>query len=309
MEEDVLSWLLEEENPSARYLVMKNLLDMKEKDSEVDEARKNIREMKHIKKLFEKQDKKGFWGKENCPYRPKYKSTYWTLMLLAQLGLERDQRIEDACECIFGFQKEHGGFVSSWGDGIATPCLTGNVAIFLHHFGYRDSRTQKAVEYLCKTQLPDGGWVCHEWKSHARDNHGCFQGTITPLEALMFFGKDKEVVRGAEFFLMHRLFLADHHDFSIIKPHFLLLRFPTFFYSIMRGLSVLTGLGYKDERMSDALHILTSKRKENGRWICEAVPNLLSTFDRKGCESKWVTLQALTVLKRFGEGERKGGRC
>jgi hypothetical protein len=272
---------------------------MKEKDSTVCEARKNIKTMKQVTRIFEKQNKKGFWGKENSPYQPKYTATYWTLMLLAQLGLEGNKRIEDACEYIFQFQKDHGGFVASWEKGITMPCLTGNVVGFLHHFGYTDSRTEKAVDYLCRTQMADGGWVCHEWNPHARDTHGCFQGTIPPLEALQLFRKDREVTRGAEFFLMHRLYKADHHDFSVIKPAFLRLGFPTFFYNVLRGLFVLTGCGYKDERMNDAVGVLISKRKKNGRWICETVPRLLATFDKRGTESKWVTLHASTVLNRM----------
>lgn len=302
MREDVLSWLLDRENPSVRYLTMRNLLGMKEKDSEVAEARKAIFEMRQVRRIFKNQNKKGFWDKEDSPYFPKYKSTYWTLMLLAQLGIEADERVRKACEYIFKFQKENGGFMEDFKDDITIPCLTGNVLIFLHHFGYsKDGRVKKAVEHLCNTQIADGGWVCHEWKSHRRDKHGCFQGTIAPLEALGIFGKKKETALGAEFFLRHRLFLADHHGFSLIKPHFLFLGFPTFFYSIMRGLLVLTDLSYREERMKDALDVLMKKRNKKGRWISESVPNLRCSFDRKGCESKWVTLQAMTVVQRLGK--------
>jgi hypothetical protein len=323
MDGNVISWLLEKENPSSRYLTMRHLLGYRERDSSLQEAHRTIADMRQVRRIFEKQNRDGCWGKRDSPYYPKYKSTYWTLMLLARLGCERNERIERACEYIFGFQKEHGGFVESWIDnslweGISIPCLTGNVCIFLHHFGYgKDRRTKKAVDHLCETQMTkipsnhnpsdvylkesyDGGWVCHEWKSHKHDRHGCFQGTITPLEALALSGRRKECRRGAEFLLRHRLFLADHHDFSVIKPHFLMLGFPTFFYSILRGLRVLTDMGVRDKRMSDALDVLVSKRRENGRWVAESVPSLLATFDRKGCESKWVTLEAMNVLRKLG---------
>jgi hypothetical protein len=326
MNKDILSWLLEKENPSSRYLTMKHLLGYRERNSSLLEARRAIADMRQVRRIFEKQNRDGFWGKRDSPYLPKYKSTYWTLMLLAQLGIELDRRIEKACEYIFGFQKEHGGFIESWKDGISTPCLTGNVLIFLHHFGYgKDSRTRRAVEHLCETQMSEipskirgklgsfeetrssllkesynGGWVCHEWKSHSHDRHGCFQGTITPLEALALSGRRKECRRGAEFLLRHRLFLADHHDFSVIKPHFLMLGFPTFFYSILRCLRVLTDIGVRDKRMEDALDVLALKRRENGRWVAESVPSPLATFDRRGHESKWVTLETMNVLRKFG---------
>ena len=58
-------------------------------------------------------------------------------------------------------------------------------------------------------------------------------------------------------------------------------------------------MGFNDKRMDDALRVIISKKRENGKWVCESVPNLLSTFDRKGKESKWVTLKALTILRRL----------
>jgi len=57
------------------------------------------------------------------------------------------------------------------------------VAAALIRIGYaNDLRVRKALERLVRVQNKEGGWLCPYWKAHARDTHGCFYGTICPLE-------------------------------------------------------------------------------------------------------------------------------
>jgi hypothetical protein len=101
--------------------------------------------------------------------------------------------------------------------------------------------------------------------------------------------------------LMHRLYRADHHGFRVINESWLKLGFPQFFYDILRGLDVVTRLGYsEDERISDALGVLLGKQGEDGRWILESTPSgrMQTNLEQKGKPSKWITLNALRVLKR-----------
>ena len=70
-------WLLEKENPSIRYFTLRDLLDKKENDSQVVEAKATIPTSKIVAKIFSKQNSKGYWEDPNSPYLPKYKSTYW----------------------------------------------------------------------------------------------------------------------------------------------------------------------------------------------------------------------------------------
>jgi hypothetical protein len=185
------------------------------------------------------------------------------------------------------------------------------MAAALIRIGYSgDARVKKALEWLAKVQNRDGGWLCPYWKAHMRDKHGCFMGTICALEALSEVPKQnltselKETVsRGAEFLLMHRLFKADHHDYRPINQAWLQLSFPWFAgYSFLRGLDVLTKLGYvKDERLSDAVEALLRKRLRSGAWILENSPQgrMQASIESKGKPSKWITLIALRVLKRL----------
>lgn len=277
-----IEWLLEEENHSARYFTLRDLLDRNKDDSEIQDAKALIPTSKLIARIFSKQKPEGYWEEPTSPYHPKYKSFYWTIMLLSQLGIDRsDERVKNTCEHIFQFQLNDGGFSSytleraleeyEWlrGKGKSLPlpnewasslvfehqysCLTGNMVAALIRLGYGDdSRVKRALEWLVKIQNEDGGWLCPYWKAHIKDTHSCFFGTICPLEAFSEvpeIKRTKDMTRtienGAEFMLMHRLFKADHHGFKIIKSDWLKFGFPLFYrYDILRGLLVMTKLGY-----------------------------------------------------------------
>jgi hypothetical protein len=340
LQQSPIDWLLEESNPSVRYFTMLNILGKKRHDPQVSAAREAIPNSKTVRRILQNQHPEGYWEKPDSPYLPKYKSSYWTIMILGQLGVDRtNEKVASACEFIFQFQQNDGAFPSEsicsasreyeWRHqkGKRLPprrefvsslilesqlsCLTGNMAAALIRIGYSgDARVKKALEWLARVQNRDGGWLCPYWKAHARDKHGCFMGTICTLEALSEVPKQnltselKETVsRGAEFLLMHRLFKADHHDYRPINQAWLQLSFPWFAgYSLLRGLDVLTKLGYmKDERLSDAVETLLRKRLRSGVWILENSPQgrMQASIESKGKPSKWITLIALRVLKRL----------
>jgi hypothetical protein len=337
-----IDWLLEPKNPSVRYFTLRDILDRPENDSEVTAARKSIVKSKVVERILSKQHPDGYWDKSIQPYHPKYKSSYWQVMILGQLGMDKDdERIQKACDFIFRFQLAEGGFSSYskkeasleyhrlsmksiakgkplpdrkvWMQSFITEhqysCLTGNMVAALIRLGYKeDPRVQKALDWLTSIQNEDGGWLCPYWHAHIKDTHSCFYGTICPLEAFSEIpeaersNEIKRVIeRGAEFLLMHRLFKADHHNFQVIKPQWLKLGFPWFYgYDILRGLVILTKLGYtKDERLNDAVEVLLEKQQPDGKWILESTPagRMWINIEAKGQPSKWITLNALRVFK------------
>jgi hypothetical protein len=70
---------------------------------------------------------------------------------------------------------------------------------------------------------------------------------------------------------------------------------------VLEILGILTKLGCKDERIQEAINIVVSKQDSVGRW------KLANTFngrfqvdvEEKGKPSKWITLKALKVLKKY----------
>lgn len=340
----VTDWLLEKGNPSVRYFTLRDLLDKDEADSEVREARKRIPRSEFAVKILGKQNAEGYWEDRDNPYHPKYKSTYWQIMILGQLGFDKsDRRVRKAFEFVFNLQLSEGGFSSqtskralaeyewmrtrtalkerlqpeadAWAQSLVREhqysCLTGNVCAAMLRAGYLgDTRLAKASDWLMKIQNVDGGWLCPYWKAHVKDTHGCFYGTICPLEAFSEVPPAERstemrrtIERGAEFLLMHRLFKADHHDFKVINRHWTRFGFPWFYgYDVLRGLSVLTKLGYtNDDRLVDAVKLMIQKRQPDGKWLLETAPTgrMQANIEAVGKPSKWITLNALRVLKRL----------
>jgi hypothetical protein len=338
----VINWLLEKDDPSVRYFTLRDLLDRDDSDSDLKAAKAAIPRSKTVSKIFAKQKPGGHWEEPWSPYLPKYKSSYWQIMILGQLGLDKDDlRVCKACEHVFPFQTDDGAFSShttisalkkyqslrekgeklssldEWAAALVFEhqysCLTGNMAAALIRLGYFDDpRLQKALKWLMKVQNRDGGWLCPYWRAHVKDSHGCFYGTICPLEALsevpkQFLSKQMKttIERGAEFLLMHRLFKADHHNYAIINRSWLKLGFPFYGYNILRGLDVISRLGYvEDERLGDAVEVLSGKRCPDGRWMLENAPTgrMHVNLEAVGKPSKWITLIALRVLKRLNQG-------
>jgi len=60
-------------------------------------------------------------------------------------------------------------------------------------------------------------------------------------------------------------------------------------------------LGFRDERMDDALSVLREKQSIDGGWVLESTPSgrMLTSFGKKDEPNKWITLHALGVLKEM----------
>jgi len=66
-------------------------------------------------------------------------------------------------------------------------------------------------------------------------------------------------------------------------------------------LGILTKLGYRDERMQEAVDLVISKQDDQGRWkLQNAFPGRSQVdIEPRGMPSKWITLHALKALKGF----------
>ena len=66
-------------------------------------------------------------------------------------------------------------------------------------------------------------------------------------------------------------------------------------------LEVLTDLGYRDERMDDAIELVLSKRHADGRWRNERsyAGRILTTIEKQGARASGSRLKALAVLKKL----------
>ena len=157
---DSLPWLLQSENPGVRYLALRDLFDLSPEDKKLKSARRSAHKDGPIALILSNMEKEGYWVKPGPGYNPKYRSTVWALILLAQLGAaaNEDKRIEQACNYLLGHMAEGGQFTTttSGAPSGTIDCLQGNLLWSLMELGYDDSRMQKAYEWMARTVTGDG---------------------------------------------------------------------------------------------------------------------------------------------------------
>ena len=109
---DPTEWLLQDNNPSVRYLTLTDILERGRNDPEVKRARADIMRTGVVPRILGKQTD-GRWNGPGRFYRDKYKGTAWQLIMLAELEADgRDRRIRAAGDYILGCSQdpESGGF-------------------------------------------------------------------------------------------------------------------------------------------------------------------------------------------------------
>ena len=314
----VVRWLLETNQPAVRYRALVDLLDRGEDDRQVRMAHSKIGRVGWAADQLQQQGAKGFWERReprtvsewvDFLYFPPYLCTNWRALVLADLGLDSsDPRIRRIADLLFEFKLRLSSPFNFFHEEV---CIAGNTARMLTRFGYgEDSRVRRLYDWLVEDQREDGGWNCSQGTP----------GTLDAWEALAAFAvvpkpkrpakMDRAIEKGAEFYLERKLI----NEGEKYAPWFR-LHYPNhYYYDILVGLDILTQMGFADDRRLDAaLDLLLKKRRPDGTWLSERThpdlaPGMKIYHDMKkvrplviepaGRPSKWITLKALTVLKR-----------
>ena len=98
MDDALLNWLLEPDNPSARLLALRDWMGRSEDDDEVVAARASIMSSPPVRAILDAQYPDGYWVKPDRGYSPKYKASIWQLIFLADLGARRTEPVARAGE-------------------------------------------------------------------------------------------------------------------------------------------------------------------------------------------------------------------
>jgi hypothetical protein len=324
---DPTEWLLEEDNPSVRYFTLTDILDKPEGTPEVSSAKKAIMTNGTVPKILAKMNNGGYWETPSSFYTAKYKGTVWQLITLAELGADpADPRVKAACEFILqnsqhtesqGFSMAHAEKTGGGRQSGVIPCLTGNMVYSLIRLGFLDDpRVQAGIEWINRYQRFDDaegegapkGWPYDKFEM-CYGKHSCHMGAAKALKALSEIPAQKRnkntqttIQTGAEYFLKHHIYKQSHNLTKISKPGWLKLGFPLMYQTdVLELFGILSALGYKDSRMQEAVDFIVSKQNSEGRWKLESTFNgrFQTNIERKGEESKWITLNALKALKQF----------
>jgi hypothetical protein len=108
------------------------------------------------------------------------------------------------------------------------------------------------------------------------------------------------IAADAEFLLRHHVHRRSHDLTRDSKPGWRRFGFPLMYQTdVLEILLILTRLGYRDERLREALDLVASKADAQGRWTLQQTFNgrFWVDIETRGEPSHWVTLRALEVLR------------
>jgi len=312
---DPTPWLLEEDNPSVRYVTLRDLLDRPQDDAEVIAAQKAIMSSKPVKEILEAQYPQGYWVKPGRGYSPKYRGTVWQLMFLAALGASPDEAIDKACRFVLENSLfAEGGLFSATKAGTGTiVCLNGNLLQAFIRLGYGDELTVQAVAQTLAERIAREGFDCRAnspSRSQRETWRPCAWGAVKVLRAFALIPPQQRssamkeaIARGVDLLLSRDLTVADYPSaHGRTSPLWFEFGFPLAYSSdILEATDVLAQLGCgKDERLEGAIELVLAKQDGDGRWPLEhTLDRTWTKFGKQGEPSKWVTLRALTMLKRL----------
>jgi hypothetical protein len=309
MADEVVQWLLEGD-PAIRWQVKRDLLDAPL--DEVEAERAKVANEGWGRALLAEQAPDGSWG--GGLYTPKWTSTFYTLLLLRDLGLPADDlQAHRAAELLLetGFCESDGGLTYSGKapagrSARSETCVTGMGLSMLAAFHVEDERLDRIIANLFAAQMPDGGWNCRRPRGAT---HSSFHTTISALEGLASLREWRgdlsgditaAEARGREFLLDHRLYRS-HRTGAVVKEGLARFHFPPHWhYDVLRGLDYFRAVSAeRDERLEDGIAGVNDRRQPDGRWL---LPTGYSgrthfTLETVGKPSRWNTLRCLRVLR------------
>ena len=321
-----IPWLMESRSPSIRYYTYINILDRPDADPEVRDTKASIMKTEIVEKIFDGQHPDGYWGRRETFFEDRYGGTAWRLMLLAELGADpTDAHIKEAAEFLWDTAQDpvFGGFVSHLGAAEPTSCYTGRLLWSLIKMGYGfDPRTRRAIDWICDAIKYRDGEQKREGprKVECFGPHSCIRGIVPNLRALVELPRASitekaadTLKRGVEYILKHHVYKRSHDLSRVMNQKLTQLAFPNFYFDdFLDILLILTRIGCCDSRMEEAIAYLQKKQRKDGTWHMQRDENhkMIIPIEGKGEPSEWITLRALTVLKRHfsqGEGDEADG--
>lgn len=291
-------------------------------DTEIAHIRKHT-----VERILAKQDGSFRWGfnekqarerPEYSYYAPNFKSTLWTLLLLADIKAPVDiPQVKPSIQLVTErfYDPEHGIFGFSDKSHFPIPCLNGNM-IYLHHYfetSHSEALNRTSGFFAAYQRFDDGDFktpksypYCSNRSCYGK--HTCYWGVTKLLKGVSFIPKiqrSKEAQQLIEncidFVLHHQVCFSSHHEDRLLHRDIGKLAFPNFYKSdFLEILWLLAREQVHDRRMSRSLELLRSKMKDGGLWELEKTSNIIVPIGRKDCANAFITERATAVLDYYG---------
>lgn len=307
-----LQWLLAAPEPAVARLTRRTLLAQEEAADPADLTASSA----WIRALLTGQVENGGFG--DHPYR-KWTGAHWRLVGLAELDVPvgADTRVAAAAEHVLDWISRDLRHPVNEIDGLARThaSIHGNALGACSRLGLAgDSRAEQLAEAIISWQWPDGGWNCD---NRADGHRSSFHESLRTAWGLHEYAAAtghpaarEAADRTAELFLSHRVFRRGGTG-GPINARWLSTPYPSYWhYDVLSALLFLAAVGrVTDPRAADALDLIESKRRRDGRWNAGAqwwrprasdiTPEVVD-WGHAGEPNLMVTLNALRVLSAAG---------
>ena len=292
-------------------------------EAEITELRKQV-----IEQILTQQDESFRWGfsakqalerPEYLYYSPNFRSTLWTLLLLADIQAPIDlPQVKPSILLVVErfYDPDHGIFRLLNRVNFPIPCLNGNMIYLLQYFEPSRSETlERTISFFAAQQRFDDGdpgpAKTHPYSTNIScyGKHTCFWGVTKLLKGLSFIPKSQRtraaqelIEKCIDFVLQHEVCFSSHHREKFLHGSISQLAFPNFYKSdFLEILWLLTREEVRDARMARTLDLLRSRRKADGTWELEKPMNIIASIGQKGCTNAFITARANQVLEFYGD--------
>lgn len=301
---ELTEWLLASTIPTIRCKTRTALLGQSADAVAADQVA--IMQEGPVPALLAQQLDNGTWVRPVHYYTPKYTSTHWTMLLLAELDIDGQHPqyqlgveymlTTTASEVARGLGKSR----------LDLACLWGNVLRYVLHGGRADSRVERLIDYAVQS-VQRGPCQCQYNSGYA-----CAWGAVRALWGLAAIPPTQRtpavnaaIDQGITFLLdRYQLVEANYPTPDKGKVHTLWskLSFPLFYQvDMLFTLRVLAELDALDQPGAQpALQWLAARRQANGRWRGSSPYRTRTWPDLGDSEEtdRWVSLHAASILKQ-----------
>ena len=314
-----IDWLLDSD-PSIRWQVMRDLLDIPESEWRTERAK--VAAEGWGARLLSYEDEDGQWAggaffprdfdaREWREVGQPWTATTFSLSQLREFGLDpSSDRAQRAVRLIGANSRwDHAG--QPYWEGEVEECINGRTVADGAYFGVDVS---SIAGRLAGERLDDGGWNCERANGSVRSS---FATTINVLEGLLEYERatggtpeSRQARKSGEEFLLERSLFRRLSTGEPADEQFLCLVHPNRWrYDILRALdyfrsaAALTGAA-PDPRLGAAVDRVRCRRLGDGTWPLDWSPAGRVWFDvddGAGEPSRWVTLRAMRVLRWWDE--------
>lgn len=296
---DPVPWLLDPENPSVRFLTMRDILKKPQEMLGVEQQR--LLDWAPVQTIFQHWNRFNFWGRVYDPYFGGPVSNFGTLHMLAQLGVPLIPELEPVCENLLEVgRSEDGRFSPQRSFSAPWVCYTGMALKLLWHFGYgNDPRAVSTLATLRQAVLLQPGTLECPMVGGI-----CPSGLVKALDAILSIPPDSRAadddaaIDALAERLVGRLYDWEGRDSDLLTP-----TFPRYYDSDLVELCHILSHtnSHTHYRFRDLLQRLLALQTDQGRW-CKTLATPALPLERIYHPSRWLTYEAIhTMILLYGD--------